>query len=72
MIKVIEEKPVSRDTIKCTCCGSILEYGNADLSEDYSCLRDVATAYQTTQFKHYKLRCPVCGVEQPAYWIYQN
>ena len=35
MVKVLEEKEVPRDTIECSNCGSLLEYGNADLYEDY-------------------------------------
>lgn len=33
MIKVLEAKPVPRATVECNNCGSLLEYGNADLME---------------------------------------
>ena len=65
MIKVIEEKPVPRSTVKCNNCGSSLEYGNADLTEDY-CWRNSNLAYSVP--KHY-FRCPVCGCKVEVSWI---
>lgn len=56
MIKVLEEKPVPRKTIACGNCGSVLEYGNADLHID--------GFYKSTWFE-----CPVCGVKVVANWI---
>jgi hypothetical protein len=35
MIKVLEEKPAPRATVVCNNRGSLLEYGNADLHNDY-------------------------------------
>lgn len=62
MIKVLEEKPVPRKTITCGNCGSILEYGNADLHDDYDA--DYTGLYRPKCFV-----CPVCGVKVSANWI---
>lgn len=56
MIKVLEEKPVPRKTITCNNCGSVLEYGNADLHIDYE--PDYNGFYRPMCFI-----CPVCGVK---------
>lgn len=63
MIKVIEEKQVPRAEITCSNCGSLLEYGNADLykREDYNYIA----------YKHY-LVCPVCGCDVNATWIIKS
>lgn len=65
MIKVLEEKQVPRAEITCSNCGSLLEYGNADLykREEYSVSVDSYIAY-----KHY-LVCPVCRCDVNATWI---
>lgn len=74
MIEVIEAKEVPRQRITCTNCESVLEYGNADLHEsienifDYSYMP--ANAYGKN--KKYTLRCPQCGVEIRADWIYKK
>lgn len=68
MIKVLEEHSVPRATITCSNCGSVLEYGNADLIEDYT-----KTPYSIDStgwaHKNYCITCPVCGCEQTAYRI---
>jgi len=66
MIKVIKEKEVPRADITCINCGSVLEYGNADLVRDYS--KDYNASWYAGNYA-YKLRCPVCGVEISASWI---
>lgn len=55
MIKVIEEKPVPTARVRCKNCGSLLEYGNADLWEELN------TNYNNYPmfYKHY-FNCPVC------------
>ena len=68
MIVVKEKKPVPHDDIRCGNCGSLLQYGNADLLEDYS--RDSAnygTLYGAGQ--NYYFNCPVCGCKVRACWI---
>ena len=65
MIKIIEERPVPRDTAICLNCHSTLEYGNADLAEDY-CWGNSNLAYSVP--KHY-FRCPVCGCKVEVSWI---
>lgn len=66
MIKVIEEKEVPRGTVVCESCGSVLEYGNADLHEviNYN--------YGISGVHNYALRCPVCGCEQSASWVQKS
>ena len=63
MIKVLEEKQVPRAEITCSNCGSLLEYGNADL------YKRVGSTYIT--YKHYFV-CPVCGCDVNATWIIRS
>jgi len=72
-MKVLKENPVPTKTITCTNCGSELEYGNADLREDYSRRSDngIYTQINANTGKSWLLRCPVCGVEFPASWIHK-
>ena len=65
MIRVIKEKQVPRAEITCSNCGSLLEYGNADLYEkvNYS-----ASVGYYTVYKYY-FTCPVCGCKVDAQWI---
>lgn len=60
-IKIIKENPVPRKEITCKSCGSILEYGNADLIIAQRYLSGTPTAY--------KIECPVCGVYIECEWI---
>ena len=60
-IKIIKENPVPRREIACESCGSILEYGNADLMVAQRYLSGTPTAY--------KIQCPVCGVYIECKWI---
>ena len=60
-IKVIKENPVPRQQVTCESCGSILEYGNADLQ--------VLTRYSNGLATSYKITCPVCGVYVECNWI---
>ena len=68
MIIVKEKKPVPYDDIRCSNCGSLLQYGNADLHEDYQ--RD-STSYSTLYGAghNYYFNCPVCGCKVSANWI---
>ena len=59
MVKVIEERPVPRATAICLNCRSTLEYGSADLFEDYT--RGSCPTYY--------FRCPVCGCKVETSWI---
>ena len=68
MIKVLEEHSVPRATITCSNCGSMLEYGNADLIEGYD--KPLYSIDSTGLLhKNYYITCPVCGCEQTAYRI---
>jgi transcription elongation factor Elf1 len=68
MIKVLEEKPVPTATTNCSNCGSLLEYGNADLFEDYP--KDATSfTYVYGAGHNYYFRCPVCGVKINVNWI---
>lgn len=70
MIKVLEENEVPRAQVKCSNCGSLLEYGNADLSEDWKNRPDSYIASANNHaFRNYVLRCPVCGCEVSASWV---
>jgi len=76
MIEVIEAKEVPRKRITCTNCESVLEYGNSDLHESIESVFNhpfnsiPGMAYQNN--KKYTLRCPQCGVEIRADWIYKK
>ena len=68
MVIVKEEKPVPHDDIRCGNFGSLLQYGNADLHEDYS--RDSANYTTLYGAGHsYYFNCPVCGCKVIANWI---
>ena len=60
-IVVIKENPVPRKEVTCESCGSILEYGNADL--------EVGQRYLSGAAVNYKIKCPVCGVYVICEWI---
>ena len=60
-IVVIKENPVPRQEVTCEGCGSILEYGNADLQPTTMYLNGYAISY--------KIICPVCGVYVKCDWI---
>ena len=67
MIKVLEAKPVPRATVECNNCGSLLEYGNADLMEM------TVEAYNIYhQLLNYHFNCPVCGCTVIAEWVYNK
>lgn len=69
MIKVLEEKEVPRAQVKCDNCGSVLEYGNADLSIDYKRENQFPMTSAEYTIHCYQITCPVCGCSQPAGWI---
>lgn len=60
-IKIIKENSVPRKEVTCHSCGSILEYGNADL--------EIAKRYADGIVATYKIKCPVCGVYVTCDWI---
>lgn len=64
MIKIIEEKPVPRNTVKCQNCGSTLEYGNADIHKSFDNQSSIWSTYGD-----YEFRCPVCGCQVKCHWI---
>ena len=68
MIIVKEKKSVPHADVRCGNCESLLQYGNADLHEDYQ--RDSAN-YSTLYGAGYKyyFNCPVCGCKVSANWI---
>ena len=68
MIKVLEEKPAPRATVVCNNCGSLLEYGNADLHNDYHA--DLNCTGYTHKAKC--ITCPVCDCEISVNWINRN
>lgn len=67
MIKVLEAKPVPRATVECNNCGSLLEYGNADLMETAV---EAYTIYN--QLLNYYFNCPVCGCTVVAELVYNK
>ena len=75
MIKVLEEKEVPKKQITCSNCGSELEYGNADLHEDYMRNQKISNniSWPPTEIpaasKYYEIVCPVCGCKVSASWI---
>lgn len=60
-IVVIKENPIPRQKVTCDSCGSILEYGNADL--------EVGQRYLSGTAVSYKIICPICGVYVKCDWI---
>ena len=60
-IKVIKENPVPRQEVTYEGCGSILEYGNADLQP--------AATYINGCVVNFRIKCPVCGVSVKCDWI---
>lgn len=68
MIKVLKEEKVPVAQIKCSNCGSLLEYSNADLSRDYERERDQSPMY-ANGWAWYYFRCLVCGCKVSAGWI---
>ena len=67
MIKVLEEKEVPRAQVECSNCGSLLEYGNADLHIDYERNKDQFNIYAGINW--YCFTCPVCGCKVSTSWI---
>lgn len=65
MVKVIVECPVPRKRIECPNCHSILEYGNADLMEDWRESSQFGNAVYIPTY----ITCPVCGVKVKAYTV---
>ena len=68
MIIVKEKKAVPHADVRCGNCGSLLQYGNADLHEDYSCSGGMSYALQG-HLRPYYFNCPVCGCKVSASWI---
>lgn len=68
MINVIKRNPAPRANITCANCGSELEYGNADLAEEY--YNNTYALYAAG--KNYYFYCPVCGCKVIASWIFKK
>lgn len=64
MIIVKEKKSVPHADVRCGNCGSLLQYGNADLRKE----SEICSPYSTNITKYYII-CPVCGCEVNANWI---
>ena len=64
MIIVKEKKSVPHADVRCGNCGSLLQYGNADLHEEY---KNYSTLYAAGH--NYYFMCPVCGCKVNASWI---
>lgn len=68
MVIVKEKKSVPHADIRCDNCGSLLQYGNADLYEDFfSDSPNYGTLYSAGH--NYYFKCPVCGCKVRANWI---
>ena len=67
MIVVKEKKTVPHADVRCGNCGSLLQYGNADLHEDYL----IDSVYYSALYTghNYYFNCPVCGCKVNANWI---
>jgi transcription elongation factor Elf1 len=68
MIIVKEKKAVPHADVRCGNCGSLLQYGNADLHEDYG-RSDGMTCASQGLLRPYYFNCPVCGCKVNANWI---
>jgi len=68
MIIVKEKKSVPHADVRCGNCGSLLQYGNADLHEDYGRSDGMTCALQG-YLRPYYFNCPVCGCKVIANWI---
>lgn len=68
MIIVKEKKPVPHADVRCGNCGSLLQYGNADLHEEYGRSDGMTCAFQG-HLRPYYFNCPVCGCKVKASWI---
>ena len=66
MIKVLLAKEAPRAQVTCCNCGSLLEYGNADLHIDYEARNQYA---MYVNYPQYWFDCPVCGCKVSASWI---
>lgn len=71
MVTVKEKKPVPHADVRCGNCGSLLQYGNADLLEDYLSANYMALSYMAlySARHNYYFDCPVCGCRVNANWI---
>ena len=67
MIIVKEKKSVPHADVRCGNCGSLLQYGNADLLEDYHNSANHTALYGAGH--NYYFNCPVCGCKVNASWI---
>ena len=66
MVQVIEEHPKPVEQVRCHNCGSLLEYGNADIHLKYV---NEMVNWNTVQSRGHYIWCPVCGCEVPAHII---
>lgn len=64
MVKTIKKGNVPTAQIECPNCGSLLEYGNADLWEKINNYLNTSPMW-----KSYSIRCPECNVEIDVNWV---
>ena len=69
MITIKKRNAVPRAELTCRGCGSVLEYGNEDLVEFTTETAHYLIDSNGFLARNYKLKCPVCNIEQPAPWI---
>ena len=69
MIIVKEKKAVPHADVRCGNCGSLLQYGNADLYEDYYHTDSTNYTILYEARHNYYFNCPVCGCKVSANWI---
>ena len=71
MVKIIEKKEVPTAQVRCRNCGSLLEYGNADLHERIS--YNYSWNPLRTASGDWYFVCPVCGCEVTnVSWVEEN
>lgn len=67
MVKIVIKNKVPTKKVKCSNCGSLLEYGNADLYIVYP--ESTLTVQYLCKQPYFAFKCPVCGVEVQAEWV---
>lgn len=70
MIKVIERGEVPTARVRCTNCGSLIEYGNEDLQTKYFPYYEGQQLAMPDQ--RYNFYCPVCGCDIIVKWIIEE
>jgi transcription elongation factor Elf1 len=70
MIRVLVKKEVPFGKVECGNCGSLLEYGNSDLSKVYP--ENTLTTQYLYKQPYFAFRCPVCGLDVQANWVFKD